>query len=65
MDNIEKYLGNRYIHRSNWLRVAILGTNDGIISVSSIAIGISAASSNKESLILAGLVAGALSMAAV
>jgi vacuolar iron transporter family protein len=64
---IDNYLDNHYIHRSNWLRAAVLGANDGILSVSSIAIGIAAASSNREPIVLtaiAGLVAGALSMAA-
>ena len=49
------------------LRAAVLGANDGIISVSSLAIGIAAASPTKEPIVLgavAGLVAGALSMAA-
>lgn len=66
-ENQSDYLENHYIHRSNWLRAAVLGANDGIISTSSLAIGIAAASSMKEPVILAtvaGLVAGALSMAA-
>ena len=65
--NIDNYLDNHYIHRSNWLRAAVLGANDGIISISSIAIGIAAASTNREPIVLAsvaGLVAGALAMAA-
>lgn len=64
---IDNYLDNHYIHRSNWLRAAVLGANDGIISISSLAIGVAAASSTKEPVMLAtvaGLVAGALSMAA-
>jgi VIT1/CCC1 family predicted Fe2+/Mn2+ transporter len=67
MLTIDNYLDNHYIHRSNWLRAAVLGANDGIISISSLAIGITAASSSREPIILAtvaGLVAGALSMAA-
>ncbi|MBP9213070.1 MAG: VIT family protein [Chitinophagaceae bacterium] len=63
MDN---YLDSHYIHRSNWLRAAVLGANDGIISISSLAIGVAAASTSREPIILAtvaGLVAGALSMA--
>lgn len=67
MLSIENYLDKHYIHRSNWLRAAVLGANDGIISVSSIAIGIAAASSTRENIVLAtvaGLTAGALSMAA-
>ncbi|UPT72273.1 MAG: VIT family protein [Flavobacterium sp. JAD_PAG50586_2] len=67
MVTIDNYLDNHYIHRSNWLRAAVLGANDGIISISSLAIGVAAASSTREPIILAtvaGLVAGALSMAA-
>lgn len=67
MITIDNYLDSHYIHRSNWLRAAVLGANDGIISISSLAIGIAAASSTREPIILAtvaGLVAGALSMAA-
>ena len=64
---IDNYLDNHYIHRSNWLRATVLGANDGIISISSLAIGIAAASNSREPIVLAtvaGLVAGALSMAA-
>jgi VIT1/CCC1 family predicted Fe2+/Mn2+ transporter len=67
MVTIDNYLDSHYIHRSNWLRAAVLGANDGIISVSSLAIGVAAASSSREPIVLAtvaGLVAGALSMAA-
>lgn len=66
-DSLEDYLDNHYIHRSNWLRAAVLGANDGILSTASIAIGVAAASDMREPVILAtlaGLVAGALSMAA-
>lgn len=65
--NINNYLANHYVHRSNWLRAAVLGANDGIISTASLAIGVAAASSTREPIVLAtlaGLVAGALSMAA-
>ena len=67
MITIDNYLDNHFIHRSNWLRAAVLGANDGIISISSLAIGVAAASSTRAPIILAtvaGLVAGALSMAA-
>ncbi len=40
MTTIENYLDSHYIHRSNWLRAAVLGANDGIISISSLAIGL-------------------------
>ncbi len=65
--NIDNYLDNHYIHRSNWLRAAVLGANDGILSTSSLAIGVAAASDLRDPIVLAtlaGLVAGALSMAA-
>jgi VIT1/CCC1 family predicted Fe2+/Mn2+ transporter len=66
-DQTDDYLDNHYIHRSNWLRAAVLGANDGILSTASLAIGVAAASDNRELIVfttLAGLVAGALSMAA-
>ena len=58
---------NHYINRSGWLRAAVLGANDGILSTTSIVIGVAAASTTRNPIILAalaGLVAGALSMAA-
>lgn len=64
---IDNYLDSHYINRSNWLRAAVLGANDGIISISSLAIGVAAASTTRDPTVLAtvaGLVAGALSMAA-
>lgn len=67
MITIDNYLESHYVHRSNWLRAAVLGANDGIISVSSLAIGVAAASTTRDPIALAtlaGLVAGALSMAA-
>lgn len=69
-ENIElsdNYLANHYIHKSNWLRASVLGANDGILSTSSLAIGVAAASDFRAPVVLAtlaGLVAGALSMAA-
>lgn len=62
-----EYLANHYIHRSNWLRAGVLGANDGILSISSLAIGVAAASDDSGAVLLAciaGLVGGALSMAA-
>ncbi len=56
-----------YVMRSGWLRAAILEANDGILSTASIVIGVAAASDTRDPIILAGvagLVAGALSMAA-
>jgi VIT1/CCC1 family predicted Fe2+/Mn2+ transporter len=63
----DNYLENHYIQKSNWLRAAVLGANDGILSTASLAIGVAAASEIREPIILAtiaGLVAGTLSMAA-
>ena len=56
---IDNYLDNHHIHRSNWLRAAVLVANDGIISISSLAIGITTASTLKEPILLA-TVAGLL-----
>jgi vacuolar iron transporter family protein len=55
------------IHRSGWLRAAVLGANDGIVSTASLIVGVAAGGASKGSMILAGtagLVAGAMSMAA-
>lgn len=54
-------------HRVGWLRAAVLGANDGIVSTASLIIGVAAASAAHEGILLAGaagLVAGAMSMAA-
>jgi len=55
------------VHRVGWLRAAVLGANDGIVSTASLIIGVAAASTTHENVLLAGvagLVAGAMSMAA-
>ncbi|MGO4683800.1 VIT1/CCC1 transporter family protein [Hyphomicrobium sp. 2TAF46] len=55
------------VERLNWLRAAVLGANDGILSTASLIAGVAAADSSPKSVIIAGiagLVAGALSMAA-
>lgn len=62
-----KHHENHYTNRANWLRAAVLGANDGILSTTSLAIGVAAAATSRNSIILAalaGLVAGACSMAA-
>jgi len=54
-------------HRIGWLRAAVLGANDGIVSTASLIVGVAAAESSRSSVLvagLAGLVAGAMSMAA-
>ena len=63
----DDYLAPHFVQRSNWLRAAVLGANDGILSTASLAIGVAAASQVREPVVLAtvaGLIAGALSMAA-
>jgi vacuolar iron transporter family protein len=55
------------LHRSGWLRAAVLGANDGIVSTASLIVGVAAADAARGSILLAGtagLVAGAVSMAA-
>ncbi|MCW3001664.1 MAG: integral rane protein [Conexibacter sp.] len=54
-------------HRSNWLRAAVLGANDGILSTASLVLGVAASGASATTIVtagIAGLVAGALSMAA-
>ena len=55
------------INRANWLRAAVLGANDGIVSVSSLIVGVAAADPSPRAVLIAGaagLAAGAMSMAA-
>ena len=62
-DFVEKH----YITRIGWLRASVLGANDGILSTTSIVIGVAAATVDRNAIVLAalaGLIAGALSMAA-
>lgn len=54
-------------HRVGWLRAAVLGANDGIVSTASLIVGVAAAESSRSNVLvagIAGLVAGAMSMAA-
>ncbi|MCL9983237.1 MAG: VIT family protein [Erythrobacter sp.] len=56
-----------YVHRTGWLRAAVLGANDGIVSVASLILGVAAATPEPGAILVAGvagLVAGAMSMAA-
>lgn len=61
---------NRERHRSGriaWLRAAVLGANDGIVSTASLVVGVAAANADRQEILIAGVagvVAGALSMAA-
>ena len=55
------------VHRIGWLRAAVLGANDGLVSTASLVVGVAAAGSQRPEILvagLAGLVAGAMSMAA-
>ncbi|WP_193179665.1 VIT1/CCC1 transporter family protein [Nisaea sediminum] len=56
-----------YITRSGWLRAAVLGANDGIVSISSLIVGVAAADPDPGTVVIAGIAglsAGAMSMAA-
>lgn len=56
-----------YVSRSGWLRAAVLGANDGIVSTASLLVGVAASGADRHAVLLAGvagLTAGALSMAA-
>ncbi|HWW20014.1 MAG TPA: VIT1/CCC1 transporter family protein, partial [Steroidobacteraceae bacterium] len=56
-----------YVSRINWLRAAVLGANDGIVSVASLLVGVAATHVSRQQALLvgvAGLVAGAMSMSA-
>lgn len=58
---------HHYINRSNWLRAAVMGANDGIVSTTSLLVGIASAGASSSALLITGIaatVAGALSMAA-
>lgn len=65
---ITKFISIRHFtHRVGWLRAAVLGANDGIVSTSSLIVGVAAANSSHDSILIAGmagLIAGAMSMAA-
>ena len=55
------------VHRIGWLRAAVMGANDGIVSTASLIVGVAAASGERNQILvagIAGLVAGAMSMAA-
>src|SRR3954451_22402477 len=63
MRHAERHLSQR----SNWLRAAVLGANDGILSTSSLVLGVAASGASRSAIVtagIAGLVAGAGSMAA-
>ncbi|MGD8560496.1 MAG: VIT family protein [Gammaproteobacteria bacterium] len=63
----KKHAEHHYMHRIGWLRAAVLGANDGIVSTASLVVGVAAANVARGELLIAsiaGMVAGAMSMAA-
>lgn len=67
MENPDRFPEDHYVGRANWLRASVLGANDGIVSTASLILGVAAASPNLRDILIAGiagLVAGAMSMAA-
>lgn len=67
VDMAKKPAESHAVERIGWLRAAVLGANDGIVSTASLLVGVAAAASGKQEVIVAGvagLVAGAMSMAA-
>jgi len=64
---MSRHAERHYADRIGWLRAAVLGANDGIVSTASLVVGVAAAHADREGVLLAGvagLVAGAMSMAA-
>ena len=62
-----RHIERHRTHRVGWLRAAVLGANDGIVSTASLIVGVAAAESSRATILVAGvagLVAGAMSMAA-
>ena len=67
MSRLRVHDENHLFERVGWLRAAVLGANDGIVSTASLIVGVASASGNASNIIIvgiAGLVAGAMSMAA-
>lgn len=67
MTRLKLHTESHMIDRIGWLRAAVLGANDGIVSTASLIVGVAAAAGDKSEILvagLAGLVAGAMSMAA-
>ena len=67
MSRLKTHNEGHLLDRIGWLRAAVLGANDGIVSTASLLVGVAAASADKGPVLvagLAGLVAGAMSMAA-
>ena len=68
MSRLRLHSERHFVDRVGWLRAAVLGANDGIISTASLIVGVAAAAANQNAVLIAGvagLVAGAMSMAGV
>ena len=64
---MRRHIERHRTHRIGWLRAAVLGANDGIVSTASLVLGVAAAGADSKNILIAGvagLVAGAMSMAA-
>jgi len=64
---MSRHIERHKTHRIGWLRAAVLGANDGIVSTASLVLGVAAAGASSKNILIAGvagLVAGAMSMAA-
>ena len=67
MSRLHQHSENHLVDRIGWLRAAVLGANDGIIATASLIVGVAAAAATRNDVLVAGvagLVAGAMSMAA-
>ena len=67
MSRLERHAERHLVARIGWLRAAVLGANDGLVSTASLIVGVAAAQTGKTGILVAGvagLVAGAMSMAA-
>jgi VIT1/CCC1 family predicted Fe2+/Mn2+ transporter len=67
MSRLRTHLESHLVDRIGWLRAAVLGANDGIVSTASLIVGVAAAAATRNDVLIAGvagLVAGAMSMAA-
>lgn len=66
MSRLRQHSENHLVDRIGWLRAAVLGANDGIISTASLIVGVAAAAATQNDVLIAGtgLVASAISMVA-
>jgi VIT1/CCC1 family predicted Fe2+/Mn2+ transporter len=67
MSRLKTHIERHAVDRIGWLRAAVLGANDGIVSTASLVVGVAASGAENPAILVAGtagLVAGAMSMAA-